>query len=431
MESLILLTFDMLILQAFLRRCTACVCQRVWRDVILLFILTFCVALPCLSLRLRHTMYERFIPKNEAKEKAKLLKENTVRLNESLDYIKHIEEGDFYKTLNFAREHKSDGQSQIMDSTLAVTIITVSRNRHTISSYEPKYLTQTVASFLKLHNAKTFNFSRFKVGLFICNVDPLPDSYAEVNALPRWIKVFQRFSHNGVPLSNMAYDAIIDKEKQDYVYCLEESLAQNVSHVLLVEDDALPLPDLFPVIDQLIFSNFENAGISSSGNVTYFKLYHPERLLGYISIEFERIPELLSLSCLLSTILLWMNSKLSSRSLPVPLFLAVFFIYSGLLFLALGRVNVIEFRRLSKYLYQLTPAPTCCTPAMLFPKQGGRIVADYLKSITCKSEFAKDTALDAFRKKKGLIARMIQPNLFKHIGQFSTLRSELVNPFIV
>lgn len=378
-------------------------------------------------------MYERFIPKNVAKEKLKLLKENTVRLNESLDYLKHIEEDDFYKTLNFARGHNGDAQFQRMGSTLAVTIITVSRNRHTIFDYEPKYLTQTVASFLKLLNAESFNFSRFKVGLFICNVDPLPDSYAEVNALPRWIKVFQRFSHNGVPLSNMPYDAIIDKEKQDYVYCLEQSLAQNVSHVLLVEDDAVPLPDLFPVIDQLIFSNFENAGISSSSNVTYFKLYHPERLLGYISLEFERIPELLSLSCLISTILLWMNTKWSSRSLPVPLLClwTVFFIYSGLLLLALGRVNVIEFRRLSKYLYQLTPAPTCCTPAMLFPKEGGTIVANYLKSITCKSKFAKDTALDAFRKKKGLIARMVQPNLFKHIGQFSTLRSELVNPYIV
>ena len=383
-----------------------------------------------MSLRLRHTMYERFIPKNEAKEKVKLQQENTERLNKSLEYLKHVDENSFYKTVNFGRR-KGDGQFPRMDYTLAVTIITVSRNRHTISSYEPKYLTQTVVSFLELLDEETFRSSSFKVGLFICNVDPLPDSYAEVKALPRWIKTFQRFSHNGVPLSNMAYDAIIDKEKQDYVYCLEQSLAQNVSHVLLVEDDALPLPDLFPVIDQLVFSNFGNVGISSSSNVTYFKLYHPERLLGYISLEFERIPELLSLSCILATFLLWMNSKWSSRSLPVTVLWAIFFIYSGLFFLAFGRVNVIEFRRLSKYLYQLTPAPTCCTPAMLFPREGGKVVADYLNSVTCKSKFAKDTALDAFRKKKGLIARMVQPNLFKHIGQFSTLRSELVNPFIV
>ena len=413
------------------RRCATCACQGVWRDVFLLFILTFCIALPCLSLRLRHTIYERLIPKNKAREKVKLLRENSGRLNVSSTYLKHIDETDFYKTLNFVRRHEGEGQSQRMATTLAVTIITVSRNRHLILDYEPKYLTQTVASFLKLLKADTFDSRRFNVGLFICNVDPQPDSYAEVKALPRWIQVFQRFPHSSVPLSDMTYDAVIDKEKQDYVFCLEQSLAQNVSHVLLVEDDALPLPDLFPVIDQLIFSNFENAGISSSNNVTYFKLYHPERLLGYISLEFERIPELLSLSCLLSIVLLRMYTKWSSRSLPVPFLWAIFFIYSGLTILALGRVNVIEFRRLSKYLYQLTPAPSCCTPAMLFPKQGGRIVADYLKSITCKSHFAKDTALDSFRQKKGLLARMIQPNLFKHIGQFSTLRPELVNPFIV
>lgn len=383
-------------------------------------------------------MYDRFIPQNEAREKVKMMKENTERLNLSYAYLKHLNETGDYKTLKLNLEnHLLNGNPSLsvsngMNATIAITIITVSRNRHTIMNYEPRYLTQTLASFLRLLNTSTYGPRHFRVELFVCNVDPQPDSYVEVKNLPKWINIFQRFPQNSVPLSNMGYDAKIEKEKQDYVFCLEKSLEQNVSHMLLVEDDALPLQDLFPVIDHLVLSNSGNVGTSSSSNVTFFKLYHPERLLGYISIEFERIPELLSLSCLFSLVLLRIYTRWWSRTSVSVLFLwIIFFVYSGLTFLAIGRVNIIEFRRFSTFLYQLTPAPTCCTPAMLFPRQGGQLVADYLKSVTCRSKYAKDTALDEFRKKKRLIARMVQPNLFKHIGQFSSLRSELVNPFIV
>ena len=409
-----------------------------WRDIFLLFLVTFGVTLPCLSLNLRHTIYDRVIPKNEAREKNIMMKENTERFNMSAAYLKRLDKTGEYKTLmlNLEKpiltENPSRSFSNGMNATLAVTIITVSRNRHTVENYEPKYLTQTLASFLRLLNTTNYGPKHFRVGLFVCNVDPEPYSYAEVQTFPKWITVFQRFQYNSVPLSHMRYDDKIDKEKQDYVFCLEKSLEQNVSHALLVEDDALPVRDLFPVIDQLVFSNSGNAGTSASDDILFFKLYHPERLLGYISLEVERIPELLSLSCLFSLILLRVYTKWRPKTaLPVPCLWIIFFIYSGLTFLALGRVNIIEFRRLSRYLYQLTPAPTCCTPAMLFPRKGGLLVAQYLKSITCRSKFAKDTALDRFREKRGLIARMIQPNLFKHIGQFSSLRSELVNPFIV
>lgn len=420
-------------LQVCFRRCVACVCQKPWRDIIILFCLTFGVVLPFMSLRLRHTMYDRFLPKNEAGEKMKLMQENTKRLNVSALYLKRMGETDYYKKLKLNLERRNFGGEASLrpNISLAITVITVSRNRHVILDYEPKYLTQTLASFLRLVNSSSFASMHFSVGLFVCNVDPQPDSYAEVKSLPSWIKVFQRFHHNSVPLSNMRYDDKIEKEKQDYVFCLEQSLSQNVSHVLLVEDDALPLPDLFPVIDRLIFSNFDSIDASSSNSVLYFKLYHPERLLGYISLEFERIPELLSISCLFSMVLVRMYTKWGSRIESVLFLWTIFFIYSGLTLLALGRVNVIEFRRVSRFLYQLTPAPSCCTPAMLFPSQGGRLVADYLNSVTCRSKFAKDTALDEFRRKKSLTARMIQPNLFQHIGQFSSLRSELVNPYIV
>ena len=425
------------LLQSGLRRWISSGLYIFLRDVVLLSLLTFGVLIPCFSFNLRHTIYDSIFHKNEARAKSKLIKENSERLNFSSTYLKSLNETGDYRNLKlnltdyFLRLKSFPKATNVVNTSIAVTIITVSRNRHTIENYEPKYLTQTLAAFLKLLKARTAGCSHSNVGLFVCNVDPQPDSYTEVKTLPKWINVFQRFPHNSWALSNMGYNEKIEKEKQDYVFCLERSLEQNVSHVLLVEDDAIPLPDLFPVLDYLVLSSSKTIG-SSLHNVTFFKLYHPERLLGFISLEVERIPELISISCLLSIVLVRIYTKwLLKKSISVSFIWITFFIYSALTLLALGRVNVIEFRRLSKYLYQLTPAPTCCTPAMLFPRQGGRVVADYLKTITCRSKYAKDTALDEFRKKKGLIARMVQPNLFKHIGQFSSLRSALVNPFIV
>ena len=402
------------------------------RDVVLLFLVTFGVIIPCVSYNLRYTIFDSIFHRNEARAKLGLIRENSQRFNSSVKSVRYLSESGGYRNLNL---NLTGTQFSLhparMNTTLAIAIITVSRNRHSIENYEPNYLTQTLATFLKLLKERSAGCNHSNVGLTVCNVDPEPNSYLEVQTLPSWVSVFQRFSHNSMPLAHMSYNDKIEKEKQDYVFCLEKMLAQNTSHVLLVEDDALPLADLFPVLDYLVFSKSENIDMSLR-NVTYFKLYHPERLLGFISIEPERIPELISLSCLVSIILLRIYIKwLSRTSVSVTFIWSTLFIYSILTLLALGRVNVIEFRRLSKYLYQLTPAPTCCTPAMLFPRQGGQLVADYLKTITCRSKYAKDTALDAFRKKKGLVARMVQPNLFKHIGQFSSLRSELVNPFVV
>ena len=269
------------------------------------------------------------------------------------------------------------------------------------------------------------------MGLFICNVETKPDSHKEVKALPQWISSFER-TDTKHERSQSKYNSIFEKEKQDYVFCLEKSLALNVSHVLLVEDDAIPLQDLFPVLDLLVFSNYSHTNSRVSKEVTYFKLYHPERLLGFISLEWERIPELLSLSSLMSLLLLriytlWRPTYSNSRRLLWILF----FIYSTLTLIMLGRTNLMALRKISKYLYQVTPAPSCCTPAMLFPRKGGQLAAEHLKSVTCGIRYAKDIALEGFIKKNKLTAKMIQPNLFKHIGLISSLRSRPINPLIL
>ena len=167
-------------------------------------------------------------------------------------------------------------------------------------------------------------------------------------------------------------------------------------------------------------------------NVSYFKFYHPDRLLGFISLEVERIPELLAMSIFLALLLTYFYLKLRPKvySHKETVWIG-FFLYSCLLFIFIGRQPFLELRRISHSLYQVTPAPSCCTPAMLYPKDSFLKIANHFKSVRCKGGFGKDIALEAFRKKAGLTARMVQPNLFTHIGMYSSLRDQVLDPFIV
>lgn len=341
----------------------------------------------------------------------------------------------FLKKVSDARS-QLDGHQNVSHADIGITIITVSRNRHRLDNYEPKYLTQVVAKFMKA--IEETPDLKHKYQLFLCDVDPIPDSYSEIKPLAKLLPVFQRFGSdldNPVVWQTMTISDRLEKEKRDYVFCGRKTLNANVSSIFLVEDDALPHDDLLPVLDRVI-SNVFDKSINNGGhykkNVTYIKFYHPERLLGYLSLEPERIPELLCLSCILSLIMLlcYQRYRPVTASYTHIIWLC-FFIYSCVLFIFIGRQNLLELRRVSSQLYQVTPAPACCTPAILYPRDGMEEVLRYLSSVKCKEKFGKDYALEEFRtthKKTGL---MVQPNLFTHIGMYSSLRNEVLDPFIV
>ena len=117
---------------------------------------------------------------------------------------------------------------------------------------------------------------------------------------------------------------------------------------------------------------------------------------------------------------------------------------------------MLSWRRVSPHFYAIHPAPSCCTVAILFPRKNIRHIAAKLKGAVCKKGHAKDAVLDEIKKRhwggnvagvdgsggggdRGNIltllvggggAYSIEPNLFKHIGLYSTLRkSATVDPF--
>jgi len=109
-------------------------------------------------------------------------------------------------------------------------------------------------------------------------------------------------------------------------------------------------------------------------------------------------------------------------------------IYAGLLALAFGRVHLEQWRALfSPYAYYVVPDNRCCTQALLYSARTAAQVVDYLDLVRCNETYHKDDALWLFGQSttggagSGLL---IQPNLFQHVGFYSGLREQFLDPHI-
>ncbi|XP_046572563.1 post-GPI attachment to proteins factor 4-like [Haliotis rubra] len=399
------------------KKCRAFLCQRrfqVIRFYFLLYGITFFLVLPLLCCDLRHSVYN-FRSRSSNQEERRLRRENDERLAKNEPIVQ------MYADL-LSKSNKSPPLLHSEHIDVGITVVTVSRNRKYEGGYQPRHLTQVLGRLVDLINITN---TELKYGIFLCNVDGHPDSYREATSLNPTFTTFQKFKGKQAKFVD-----IFEKEKMDYIYCIEETLKRNASNVFMIEDDSYPHKDLFLVLEKVISYPEEN---QKTNNVTFIKFYHPERLLGYLSLQLERLPEMFALGAVFGTILV----------VPVCLYLfkesdsdvRLLWILSALYFslgaLAIGRVNLIELRRFSAHMYQVTPAASCCTQAMFFPQDGARSIVKHLKEVTCKKGYGKDMALEEIRGRGHYKALMVQPNLFIHTGLFSTLRRGMVNPFLL
>lgn len=247
---------------------------------------------------------------------------------------------------------------------------------------------------------------------------------------------------------------IFEKEKQDYLYCLNataggyaggvfnnnnipSSSSPPSDAVLVVEDDAYPEPDIFGVLDDVVHSRSRR--VAEFRSALFFKLYHPERLLGYLNPEPTRILEWILFSAVAASFLRCALGVVVSsvifrrRRAKVHVYQWFFcFLFAMSAFELLDRNAVLQWRRLDPRLYAVVPAPNCCTQLLLFPRRQIPGVVSALSAVSCRSGFAKDAALDDIKRRHRIGAFLIEPNLVKHIGFYSTLRkAATVNPFSV
>uniref|UniRef100_UPI00358F9C93 post-GPI attachment to proteins factor 4 n=1 Tax=Myxine glutinosa TaxID=7769 RepID=UPI00358F9C93 len=292
---------------------------------------------------------------------------------------------------------------------LAIVVVTIGRREH--------YLTRVVTA---LHHLLTECGSPCRQHhLAICNVDPRPRSHTEALDLAPLAKVFSRLDDEMASAESERAGNVFEKEKQDYVFCLRWGLNLHPQNVVLLEDDAVPQGDFFPVLHHILTRR-------AAQRALYLKLYHPERLQGYLHPEPARHLEWLGLG-LMGAYLLYAPLYAvvhPNRHLKALTFL-VLVVMIMLAAELVGRFYILELRRLSPHLYSLAPASECCTPGMVFSSAGGKLALELLLAETCRQGHAKDMALYVTARQSGKTALVVEPNLVSHIGEHSSLNRAL------
>lgn len=260
--------------------------------------------------------------------------------------------------------------------------------------------------------------------VLVCDVESGPQENQDARLLENYFKVIRHPPQE--QLRDREQINIFEREKRDYVFCLRTAWTLVKPHNMVVlEDDALPKPDFFSVVKDLLSRRF-------ALQTLYVKLYHPERLQRYWNPEPYRVLEWVGLglvggTALLLTLPYW-NICSFSFSLS-PGHLLFFTLYLMAVAELLGRHYLLEVRRFSPQLYAVSPATECCTPAMLFPGNASLRAAQYLDGSFCAKGNAKDMVLYRLaRTVPGERSHSVEPNLVTHIGAFSSVRANPARP---
>ncbi|EFX77729.1 hypothetical protein DAPPUDRAFT_247272 [Daphnia pulex] len=364
------------------------------------FVLTFFVGLPVLCGTWPYSAYYRGEGVGSSSSSAD-------DDSSALAYLSQVE------TAQQQPEEEEDGRRPF----LLVTIVTVRREGQFYLSRVVARLHQLLSKYNNEQHAG--NDDTIVIRAMICNVNDDPQLHREALHLQRIFPLVQRRDQLSVAIHNL-----MDKEKEDYVFCLNASRRSAADYILILEDDAVPHDDLLPVTRRFI-DYFNQQRPRRRADFFYVKLYHPERLQNYLQPEPWRIAEWLAVS-VLSVYLLQVVFRFRLRRHSFWL------VYFMALVECLGRPHLLQLKRwmLARLVadpaagYNLLQATECCTPAMLFSNTSAATASAFLSSITCRKGYAKDTALYLHSRQSGgrLQSFVVEPNLVQHIGRVSTLR---------
>ena len=378
---------------------------------------------PLLFKNMRYSLYYRNPFPDSSREMDYHMRQNELRVASATKFWTSHRQN---ISLNFAKKQK--------DVDIDIMIVTTSRHSLLLKGKNPKFFTQMFWQFFHILNDPETNALPWKISLSICNVDS--KHHEEAQNFSSLVQYIQRYPEEP---NNVSQLNIKEKEKQDYAFCLEESLKSKPRYSLLVEDDAFPHPQLFQILYHLLeIRRSVVASRNHTSDVLFYKLYHPERLQGFWSIEPERIPELISFaalfgtcSTLLANYLLRKMTKtvFRSRTFYVIWFLNI--VYFTLTAVVVSRQHLNELRYISRSLFTVGHTPSCCTPGMLFVADKAQHWLNYMKNHTCRLNYGKDAMLDDYRQNSKIRGFIVQPNLFVHIGFYSSLNRNLLKPSLM
>ena len=389
----------------------------------LLYFITFIILLPWICSDWPYSIY--FSSSWKQEELAKIaLSRNEERLQMADNYIARL---DFAATLKNYEE-----MLNVDDVDIAIGVITVRRQYR---KDDIGYLTQVMARMDKIFQ-KDEMFG--KKALFICNVHAGPSKHHEAERLGLYFPVSTRFPE-GDPASVIMEH--FEKEKQDYMYCLEEGMNYRPRYVMLVEDDALPGYNMLAVLRHALESYIEKRWrsgdqVDQHKTWAYLKLYFPEKWQGYAS-ELHPLSELLTLGTIGGIICLLVLQLCPCRNGRSKY--RVFMRYRSMAFglgavyiilfaMFVGRPYMLKMRMISPVLYNVIKAPGCCTQSILYPAYVIPDLLDHLHNVKCTASMPVDLAIDDFVSVKSSKRYLIEPNLFTHIGYISSIKGPSPDP---
>ncbi|XP_046545173.1 post-GPI attachment to proteins factor 4-like [Haliotis rubra] len=388
-------------------------------------IIQFCILLPFLCRTLPFSTYYGVTSgRINFQQRAKMLNED--RVKHANLYFKNMMASESY------RHYHSIGNGTHMY--LAVAVVTVRRSGVKRVNESMGYVLQTAAGIDSFARSRNFINRTF---VFICNVDSQPHKHEEARFLEPYLPFTKRYGSSSfsvkdiqLPHSDLTYDEKMhkntrEKETFDYSYCLKVAESFHPEYVLMVEDDAVPHTDLSSVLEYSLDNHLvdKSKGTPVKKKFAFLKLYYPEKWQGF-AFELPRVLELISIGCVGGGVSLLFGLMVrSSKTKLTHWTMCQYFVIGVIIFMLTAelvcRQNILELRRLSKYLYQFRQAPGCCTPAMLYPRAIVEPLTTYLTSLPSPQH--TDLAIYDFVIQTQTPAYQLEPNLFHHIGMHSSL----------
>ncbi|XP_046545157.1 post-GPI attachment to proteins factor 4-like [Haliotis rubra] len=360
--------------------------------------------------------------------------------NHTVNIVNHVNHQRVKSAYSYFKRQIPGGNLRYYDSVgkssdifLTVAIVTVGRTVKN-KSQDLGYVLQTSAGIDKF--AKSHHFSR-RTFVFVCNVDLNPEAHTEAAFLKKYLPFSERYGLTSFKLEDndqiqnnfstyrtKKNESKYEKETWDYSYCLNVAKSFDPEYVLMVEDDAIPHEDLGNVLKYTLGNHLTDNTKSAPQRkeFAYLKLYYPERWQGY-AYEALKILELVSVGCvgggvtIAASELFVKNRRYSYKSKLSHFLLGMLFFILTAEFV--GRQNIMEIRRLSKYLYTFRQASGCCTQAVLYPSAIVDPLTTYLTTLTSFEH--TDISIYDFTQQTSIPTYQLEPNLFYHIGMQSTL----------
>ncbi|XP_070532668.1 post-GPI attachment to proteins factor 4-like [Ptychodera flava] len=395
-------------------------CKRTFKYLmctVIVYSVTFSIVLPILCQRLPYSRY--FMP-NKDQDFQLVLEANDNRIKASESYLKTLDPASTLGKYSLGSEAVH----------IVVGVVTVARTKNRHKDISPKYLTQTLSRVEQGLRRQNFGHNN---KIFICNVDVDPADNTEAIELSKYFPMVNNSKTDFKQKPDSLHN-ILTKENDDYAFCLNVASTYKSKYVLLLQDDALPHENFYEILNDVLEHQVESymykgEYVSRDEKWAFLKLNFPTPHAGFtrnfwFAMEGIAITSTAASIVALAYDVMWRQRSKARLQWTYYVFLASF-VYIAILCHVIGRQMFLQYRGLISYMYSIRPATSCCITAVLYPSSEIPDIVNYLNDV--EDGYAVDFALADYVTAAQSKQYLLVPNLFTHIGMFSSLHTKTLS----